>query len=324
MDVLDGARKILDLFSLEGKKALVTGGAMGIGRGYSLALAGAGADVAIVDINDKSANSTVGEIRSLGRNSIYVKCDVTKKDQVASMVQTVVKEFGRLDIGINNAGIGSTGDDLTISKEDWDAVVDLDLTAVFLCAQAEAQQMVKQGTGGKIINTASMSGTIANSNASYDAAKAGVMHLTKTLAAEWGQYNIYVNSLSPTYLLSPSLVYVPKVIRNAMRDLHPLGWLMRPEDLYGPVVFFASDASNYVTGRDLIVDGGHTANVWVAPPAKPKKPRVSREEEELQLKHDLDVLGTEYDEDEDGIAPKYQGPEVLEHFKKNFPVFFKD
>ena len=99
---------------------------------------------------------------------------------------------------------------------------------------------------------------------------------------------------------------------------------MRPEDLYGPVVFFASDASNYVTGRDLIVDGGHTANVWVAPPAKPKKPRVSRDEEVLQLKHDLDVLGIEYDEDEDGIAPKYGAPEVLEHCKKNFAVFFKD
>jgi NAD(P)-dependent dehydrogenase (short-subunit alcohol dehydrogenase family) len=315
MDVLDGARKILDLFSLEGKKALVTGGSQGIGRGYALALAGAGADVAIIDINDKSANSTVGEIKSLGRKSIYVKCDVTKKDQVASMVQTVVDEFGRLDIGVNNAGTGRLGDDLTISQEDWDFVIDLDLTAVFLCAQAEAQQMVKQGTGGKIINTASMSGTIANANASYNAAKAGVMHLTKTLAAEWGQYNIYVNSLSPTYLFSPMHGYTPIEIRDAMRDLHPLGWFMRPEDLYGPVVFFASDASNYVTGRDLIVDGGHTVNVWVAPPARPEKPRVSREEEVLQLKHDLDVLGIKYDED--GVA--YPAPPgLVEYLKKAF------
>ena len=297
MSVLDGARAILDLFRLDGKKALVTGGGQGIGRGYALALAGAGADVAIVDINEKMGKSTVEEMKALGRDSIFVKCDVTKKDQVVKMVKTVVDRFGRLDIGVNNAGIGRMGADETISKEDWDAVIAVNLTGVFLCAQAEAQQMIKQGTGGKIINTASMSGTIANAGAAYNSAKAGVMHMTKTLAAEWGKYNIYVNSLSPTYLLSPAHGYTPKDIRDRMRELHPLGWFQRPEDLYGPVVFFASDASNYVTGRDLIVDGGHTLNVWVAPPGKPETPRVSREEEVLQLKHDLDVLGIEYDED---------------------------
>jgi NAD(P)-dependent dehydrogenase (short-subunit alcohol dehydrogenase family) len=118
-----------------------------------------------------------------------------------------------------------------MSQEDWDSIVDLNLTGVFLCAQAEAQQMVRQGTGGKIINTSSISGIIANSEANYNATKAGVIHLTKTLAAEWGQYNIYVNSLSPTYLLSPLVGFTPLEVRDAKRDLHPLGWFMRPEDL---------------------------------------------------------------------------------------------
>ena len=144
----------LSLFDLTGKKALVTGGGMGIGRGYVLALAKAGADVAIVDINDKTGSSTAEEVKSLGRESIFLKCDVTDKDQVQNMVKSVVERFGRLDIGVNNAGIGILGPDETIEKEKWDKVIAINLTAVFLCAQAEAQQMIKQKPmGGKIINS---------------------------------------------------------------------------------------------------------------------------------------------------------------------------
>lgn len=308
----------LSLFDLTGKKALVTGGGVGIGRGYVLALAKAGADVAIVDINDKTGNSTAEEVKSLGRDSIFLQCDVTDKDQVQDMVKSVIERFGRLDIGVNNAGIGILGPDETIEKEKWDKVIAINLTAVFLCAQAEAQQMIKQKPmGGKIINTASMSATIANANASYDASKAGVVHLTKTLAAEWGKYNINVNCLSPSYLLSPMHAATPKVVRDRMRELHPLGWFQRPEDLYGPVIFFASDASNYVTGRDLIVDGGHTLNVWLTPLPRVAPPRVTPEEEVRQLKHDLDVLGIKYNEN--GVATSLPSP-MRKHWEKMFGV----
>lgn len=304
------------LFDLTGRKVLITGGAMGIGRGYALALAGAGADIAIIDINEKNGQSTVEEVKSLGRDSIFVKCDVTDKGQIQGMIKSVIQQFGRLDIGINNAGTAILGADETMSKENWDKVIALDLTAAFLCAQAEAQQMIKQKPmGGKIINTASMSATIANSNASYNAAKAGVVQMTRTLAAEWGKYNINVNCISPSYLLTELHASTPVVIRDRMRELHPVGWLERPEDLYGPVVFLASDASNYVTGQDLIADGGHMLNVWLTPLPRVAPPRVSREEETLQLKHDLSVLGVKYDED--GYAPDLH-PEIGGMLKKQF------
>jgi len=297
MRVLEGARSVLDLFRLDGKKALVTGGAQGIGRGYALAMAGAGADVAIVDLNERTGKSTVEEVRSLGGESMLVRCDVTDKGQVGEMVEAVVERFGRLDIGVNNAGVYREGEEETYSKEDWDRVIAVNLTGVFLCAQAEARQMIRQGSGGKIINTASMSGSIANGTTSYNVSKAGVIHLTKSLAAKWGRHNINVNCISPSYLLSPMNAATPSELRDRIRELHPLGYIQRPEDLYGPIVFLASDASNYVTGRDLMVDGGHTANIWLEPPERKVAPRVGRDEEVLQLRHDLDVLGVEYDED---------------------------
>ena len=287
---------VLDLFKLDGKKALVTGGGQGIGRGYALALAQAGADVVIVDINEVGGKNVVEEVKALGRDSVFVYCDVTKKEQVQNMVDTTVKEFGRLDRGVNNAGIGRRGLDEDMSKEDWDAVMAVNLTGVFLCCQAEGRVMIKQGRG-KIINTASMSATIANASAAYNASKAGVVMITKTLAAKWGKYNINVNCISPSYLLSPMHARTPKEMRDRMRELHPMGWFERPEDLYGPIVFLASDASNYVTGHDLMVVGGHTLNVWLEPIDRKITPLVSREEEIVQLIHDLDMLGIEHDEE---------------------------
>jgi len=302
----------LSLFDLTGKNALVTGGGMGIGRGYGLALAGAGANVAIIDVNEKTGNATVEEIKSLGRDSVFLKCDVADKEQAQSMIKSVVQRFGRLDIGINNAGMSILGPDETISKESWDKVIGVTLTGVFLCAQAEAQQMIKQKPmGGKIINTASICATIACGNASYNASKAGVVHMTRTLAAEWGGYNINVNCISPSFLLSAAHASTPTIVRDRMRELHPVGWFQRPEDLYGPVIFLASDASNYVTGHNLIVDGGHTLNVWLKPLQRVAPPRVSRQEETLQLKHDLDVLEVEYDKDV--VSPRLH-PEFVEWY----------
>ena len=303
------------LFDLTGKIALVTGGAVGIGRGYAMALAVAGADVAIVDIDDKVGPLTAKEIQALGRGSLYIRCDVTRAEQVQAMVDAVVAHFGRLDIAVNNAGIAILGADETLAQQDWDKVIAVNLTGAFLCCQAEARQMIAQQSGGKIINTASMSATIANCNASYDASKAGVVHMTKTLAAEWGRYNINVNSISPSYILSPMHASTPTVVRQRIRDLTPLGYVERPEDLHGPVVFLAADASNYVTGHDLMVDGGHTLNAWLVPLTRSLPPRVSPDQETVQLKHDLTAMGLSFDPD--GVNPDLH-PEIADVFKAAF------
>ena len=306
----------LSLFDLSGKKALVTGGAVGIGRACAVALATAGADVAIVDIDEATGQKTADEIKAMGRDALFVKCDVTRKAEIQAMAATVVAHFGRLDIGVNNAGIAILGADEALDQEDWDKVIAVNLTGAFLCAQAEAQQMIEQSpTEGKIINIASMSATIANCNASYDASKAGIVHMTKTLAAEWGRFNINVNCISPSYVLTPMHASTPTVVRQRIRELTPLGYVERPEDLYGAVMFLASAASNYVTGHDLMVDGGHTLNAWLVPLSMAVPPRVSPAEEIVQLTHDLDALGVEHDED--GINPDLH-PEIADVFKAAF------
>lgn len=308
----------LSLFDLSGKKALVTGAAVGIGRACAVALARAGADVAIVDINREVGAKTAEEIRSLGRQSLFISCDVTQREQVQEMVRRAAESFGRLDIAVNNAGLGILGADEEIAQEAWDKVIAVNLTGVFLCAQAEAQQMLRQQPiEGKIINIASMSATIANCNASYNASKAGVVQMTRMLAAEWGQYNINVNCISPSYVLTPMHASTPVVVRQRIREVTPLGHVQRPEDLYGAVVFLASAASNYVTGHDLMVDGGHTLNAWLTPLSRRVPPRVGPEEEIVQLKHDLDTLGLAYDAD--GINPRLH-PEIADAFKAAFGI----
>jgi NAD(P)-dependent dehydrogenase (short-subunit alcohol dehydrogenase family) len=308
----------LSLFDLTGKKALVTGAAVGIGRGSAVALARAGADVAIVDVNEEAATRTTDEIRAMGRNSLCIPCDVTCKDDVQAMVRRAVDAFGRLDIAVNNAGIGILGADEEFSLEDWDKVIAVNLTGVFLCAQAEAQQMIRQTpTEGKIINLASMSATICNCNASYNASKAGVVQMTRMLAAQWGRYNINVNCVSPSYVLTPMHASTPTVVRQRIRELTPLGHVERPEDLHGAMIFLASAASNYVTGLDLVADGGHTLNAWLTPLTRAVPPRVSPAEEIVQLKHDLDLLGLAYDAD--GFNPDVH-PEIAAAFKAAFGI----
>jgi sorbose reductase len=308
----------LSLFDLTGKKALVTGAAVGIGRGCAVALARAGADVAIADLNEAAGEKTADEIRSMGRESLFVPCDVTKQEQVQEMVRRVAEQFGRLDVAVNNAGIGILGADEEVPKEDWDKVIAVNLTGVFLSAQAEVQQMLRQTPiEGKIINIASMSATICNCNASYNGSKAGVVQMTRMLAAEWGRFNINVNCLSPSYVLTPMHASTPVVVRERIRELTPLGHVQRPEDLHGAVVFLASGASNYVTGHDLMVDGGHTLNAWLVPLSRSEPPRVGPEQETVQLKHDLDVLGLPYDAD--GINPDVH-PEIADAFKAAFKL----
>lgn len=304
------------LFDLTGKKALVTGAAVGIGRAYAVALAQAGADVAIVDLDENTGKKTAEEIKSFGRDSLFLRCDVTQKEQVDAMVDAVVRQFGRLDIGVNNAGIGILGADADYPLDDWNKVIAVNMTGMFLCAQAEARQFMKQNpVQGKIINTASMSARIANCNASYNASKGGVVEMTRMLAAEWGAYNINVNCISPSYILSPMHASTPMEVRARIRELTPLGHVQRPEDLYGPVVFLASEASNYVTGVDLLVDGGHTLNAWLTPLGRAVPPRISPEEEAVQLKHDLTAMCVPFDEN--GINETLK-PEIAGAYRAAF------
>ncbi len=250
---------ILRKFDLTGKKALVTGGGRGIGRAFCLALAEAGADVAVVDINEETAQAVAQEVRTLGREGLAIHADVTVAEQVQRMVDQTVEAFGRLDIDVNNAGMGSWAPAEDMSEEDWDKVVTLNLKGVFLCAQACGRVMIKQGKG-KIINTASMSASIVNrpqKQVHYNSSKAGVVMLTKSMAAEWAPYNINVNCISPGY----TLTYLTKQVsqyHDLWKELTPMGCMLEPEDLQGVLIFLASEASDLMTGQDLIVDAGYT------------------------------------------------------------------
>ncbi|MGI5916385.1 MAG: SDR family NAD(P)-dependent oxidoreductase [Anaerolineae bacterium] len=252
---------ILDRFSLQGRTALVTGSGQGIGRAFALALAEAGASVAVVDINPTTARAVAAEIEALGARSLALHVDVTQKEQVHRMVNDVLDAWGKLDIGVNNAGMGNWADAEAMSEADWDRVLDLNLKAVFLCCQAEGQVMLRQGYG-KIINTASMSAHIVNrpqNQVAYNASKAGVVHLTRSMAAEWASRGVRVNSISPGYTRTSLVDQVARLIPGWVRDI-PMGRMAETEDLQGAVVFLASAASDYVTGHDLVVDGGFT--IW--------------------------------------------------------------
>ena len=255
---------ILDRFKLDGKTALVTGGAQGIGQAYCIALGEAGAKVAVVDINLPLAEETANDLTKRGIEALAIKTDVTSPDDTAKMVKTVVDKWGFLSIGVNNAGIGAWRDSMTQDFAEWRKILSLNLDAVFLCAQAEAREMAKKSYG-KIINTASMSGHISNTpqnQAAYNTSKAGVLHLTRSLASEWAPKNIMVNSISPGYTktaLVDKLLETPegKTILPKWMALVPMNRMAQVEDLQGAVVYLASPASDYATGTDIIVDGGY-------------------------------------------------------------------
>lgn len=287
-------------FDLSGKAALVTGAAVGIGRACATALAKAGAKIALVDMNEDVGIKTALGLQAQGADAFFVRCDITDEKQVQNAVDSIVDRFGRLDIALNNAGSVAGGTDLEQPKSEWDRVLDVNLTGLWLCARAEARQMARQSPlDGKIINIASMWGTMAGTSGSYCASKAGVIHLSKVLAVEWGAYNINVNCISPSYVMTPlmmsSLDVPPEEFRRRAREVTPLGHVQRPEDIGGAAVFLASRASDYVTGLNLIVDGGHTLNTWYSPVERKTPPRVNPDQEIAHLKEDFAALGVAYD-----------------------------
>jgi NAD(P)-dependent dehydrogenase (short-subunit alcohol dehydrogenase family) len=265
-DSVYSAVNIIERFRIDGKVALVTGGGQGIGRGYAHALGEAGARVAVVDISRPRAEEVAHELSGKGIDSLAVETDVTKRDQVERMAETIVEHWGSLTIGVNNAGMGKWADAESMPEEEWRQIIDLNLTGVFLCAQVEARAMASAGYG-KIINTASMSAHIANTpqnQVAYNASKAGVLHLTRTLAAEWAPKGIRVNSISPGYTrtqLVEDLLATPigRDMLPKWMSLVPMGRMAEVEDLQGAVVYLSAPVSDYMSGHDMVIDGGYTA-----------------------------------------------------------------
>lgn len=254
---------IIEKMRLDGKAIYVTGGASGIGKSVAMALAEAGADVAIVDINLEGAEAAAKEIAdATGSKTIAIQCNVTDKDEVEAMVAKVVDTYGKLDAAFNNAGICLNVPAEEMTYEQWSKVININLNGVFLCATAAGRVMLKQGYGS-IINTASMSGHIVNvpqPQCAYNASKAGVSMLTKSLAIEWAKKGVRVNCISPGYigtdLTLNSEALKPLIEKwNAMA---PMGRLGRPEELQSIVVYLAGDTSSFTTGSDIIVDGAFT------------------------------------------------------------------
>ena len=262
-NVLDAA-PILDRFRLDGRVALITGAGQGIGRGYAHALGEAGAAVAVSDLVREKAEFVADELLVKGIDAMAISADVTDVTDIQRMVDTVLERWGTLTIGVNNAGMADWNAAEEVSEANWDMINDLNLKGVFRCAQAEARVMLAAGYG-KIINTASMSANIVNTpqkQVVYNTTKAGVLHLTRSLAAEWAPRGIRVNSISPGYTrtqLVEDLLQTPvgQEIVPKWLALTPMGRMCEVPDLQGAIVYLASSASDFMTGNDMVVDGGY-------------------------------------------------------------------
>ncbi|MFV0451047.1 MAG: SDR family oxidoreductase [Propioniciclava sp.] len=247
-------------FSLKTKVTIVTGGRQGIGKVVAHRLAEAGSDIAILDLAD--AADVAAEVADQhGVRAMAVTCDVTRPEAVADAVATVAARLGTVDHLFNNAGIVTHKAALDCTEKDFTDVININLNGVFFVAQAVARYLVSQGKPGNIVNTASMSGHIVNvpqEQASYNASKAGVIHLTKSLAVEWADLGIRVNCISPGYIMTEMTGSVREDWRQLWTGLIPAKRMGTPEELAGAVVYLLSGASSYTTGADLVMDGGFT------------------------------------------------------------------
>lgn len=256
---------IFEKFNLKGHVSLVTGGERGIGLAIAQGLAQAGSDIAIAGLDVESAKEAKELIENEGVKFLFVETDVTNEAQVIDVVKKVNKQFGKIDVLVNNAGIARSVDTEALSLELWKKVIDVNLTSQFLFGREVGKIMLEQGKGS-IINISSMAGMIANNpqhHCHYNASKAGCIQLTKSLACEWAKRGVRVNSIAPGYMRTKinakRLVDPEDPVAKKWMELTPMGRVGTPEELVGIALYFASAASSFTTGAVLTVDGGYTA-----------------------------------------------------------------
>ncbi|MSR53536.1 MAG: SDR family oxidoreductase [Gemmataceae bacterium] len=256
---------IFDRFRLTGKRLFITGGSRGLGREMVLACAEAGADIAVVGRDAESLAKTSADIQALGRSPFIIQADVSKTDECEAACNRALEEFGPIDILINNAG-GRRQNIPTAEMplETWRELIDLNLTSVFICTKILGGAMLARGKGGRIINVASINALVAGKKIGgrhYETAKAGVVQFTRATAADWAQYGITVNAILPGgFMTEPNQRWKslhPEVIEEFLKQI-PMGNFGQPEDLGPLAVYLASDASRYMTGASLVIDGGYT------------------------------------------------------------------
>jgi NAD(P)-dependent dehydrogenase (short-subunit alcohol dehydrogenase family) len=247
------------IFDLTGKRGYVTGGGSGLGRAIAIALAEAGASVLVSDIDLAKAEDVSRLIAAGGGRALPLRTDVTCKADAESLVCATADAFGGLDFAFNNAGTLKITKPEDIVEAEWHSGLVVNLAGCFLCCQAAGRYMIAHG-GGKIVNTASIAGVVVNSGLAYSTAKAGVIHLTRVLAVRWAKHNIHVNSISPGFMRTQMIaehLERPETVAEMVRQT-PLRRIGEPADIVGPALFLASPASDFVTGHNLIVDGGVT------------------------------------------------------------------
>lgn len=256
---------LLDRFSLSGKRLFITGGSRGLGREMALAIAEAGADVILTGRDEASLEETATAIRALGREAVAIAGDMGDPDECEAACSRALAEHGPVDLLINNVG----GRLLNVPVEeqslaDWQRILDLNLTSTFLCTRILGGEMVRRGEGGRVINVASISGLIANrgiGGRSYETAKAAVIQFTKATAADWAPHGVTVNAICPGgFFTAPNQRWAkenPEVIGEFLKNI-PMGKFGEPEDLGPLAVYLSSDASRYMTGATLVIDGGYT------------------------------------------------------------------
>lgn len=246
--------------SFAGKVALVTGAASGIGRATALAFARAGARVVVADVEEVGGRETVGLVDAAGGDAVFVRADVAREDEVAALVASAVAHFGRLDYAHNNAGIeGEIGRVADCTRDEWDRVLAVNLTGVWLCLKYEILQMLRQG-GGAIVNTSSTAGLRGSpAGPAYVASKHGVVGLTRKAARDYATDGIRVNAVCPGVVLTPLLerVFADRPDMEATwRGVHPIGRFGTPEEIAAAVVWLCSEAAGFVTGHAMVIDGG--------------------------------------------------------------------
>ena len=248
---------ISELLNLKGKTAIVTGSGMGIGEGIALRLGEAGADVLVTDINMEAAELTVEKIRNAGGNANAVYADSSSVEDGKKVIRAAVDAFGSLDILVNNAGQYFMKSALAVTEEMWDNLMDINLKGLFFFSQAAAQEMIKTGNGGRIINIASKASFHPTAKmAPYDASKGGVAMLTRTMALELASHNILVNAIAPGGIVTPGAHKDPASNALGGQPRIPLNRLGTPDDIAKVAVFLASNLSDYITGSIVVVDGG--------------------------------------------------------------------